>query len=142
MCLDYVDIETEKEVRYAYKLFNLKGFREYYPLAHKGTLWNILKAISLESYWILYTKFGKTYLMGQEYKSSKRKIKAGDGTRYKSGFHCFVNKVDAIACSTDEFGKNPILRVAVEDIVASGYQEGDVIVARKMRLIDKCQTDT
>ena len=136
MCLGRVDAETKKDVKYAYKIFNQIGYREYFPLVHKGKLWDLLKRISFELYWVLYTRFGKTYIPGQEYRSSKRKIKAGDGTIYRSGFHCFVNKVDAIACSIDEIGKRPVLKVAIEDIVASGYQEGDVIVARKMRLIE------
>jgi hypothetical protein len=144
MCLDRVDAKTKKDVKYAYKVFDTLRGKRYYPLAYEGALWRTLWYISFELYWFLYTRFGGTYDISHMYTSSKRRIKAMDGTRYRSGFHCFVNETDAkaysdVGCITE----TPIVKVAIEDIVASGEQDGlDVIVARKMRLIEECQTDT
>ena len=143
MCLDKVDKETRKDVRCAYKVFDTLCGKRYYPLAYEGMLWRTLMYISFELYWFLYTRFGRTYDICRVYTSSKRRIKAMDGTRYRSGFHCFVNETDAKAYSdVGGITETPIVKIAIEDIVASGYQEGDVVVARKMRLIEECQTDT
>ena len=138
MCLDRVDKETEEGVRYAYKAFDIICGKKYYPMAYEGRLWRILKSISFELYFFLYTRFGKTYDIEQVYTSSKRRIRADDGTKYPSGFHSYINETDAKAVS----GIFLIVKVAIEDIVASGDQDGDVIVARRMELIEECQTDT
>lgn len=142
MCLDKVDKKTKKDVRYAYKIFREIGHRKYYPIAYIGTLWKALRFISLGLYLFLYTTFVKCYRKGEVYTSSKRGIRAFDNTKYRSGFHCYVNKVDAFRQRDMYYSTRPVLKVRVEDIVASGDQDGDVVVARRMELIEECQPDT
>ena len=140
MCLDTVDKETKEGIRYAYKVFDTFYGKGYYPWAYEGRLWHILKSISFELYWILHIRFGMTYPIGRVYTSSKRRIKAMDGTKYPSGFHCYINETDAKACRDPIFDSNiRIVKVSLQDIVASGNQDGAVVVARRMELVEECE---
>ena len=138
MCLDIVDTETKGDVKYAYKVFIDAEYMRYYPAFYKGAIWRFLGDISLELGWYLYKRFVRPYEIEKWYTSTKRVIQADSGTLYPSGFHCYTSKHDAI------FGNPftahlPTLKIAIDDIVASGKQNGrSVIVARKMKLIEEC----
>jgi hypothetical protein len=145
MCLDRVDKTTKDGTKYAYKVFkSVNG--EYHNFIYHPLFLSLL-APTYDCLLTVLSKLAKPYKIGRWYTSSKRKICGCNKTKYPSGFHCFADKSAALTY-IGYFGDEVVIKVEVEDIVASGVQEGwdrygksksnQVIVARRMKPLEGC----
>lgn len=129
MCLDTVDKNTKKDVKYGYKVFHKLFQNELYPL------WNSLPK--------------KKHFKQIGWNIDRRKyfIRSSSDNGYECGFHIFENQNDACDYLVPDYFFSEIHKVEVKDIVASGTQlilcnNGNgkyinVIICKKFKILEE-----
>lgn len=75
------------------------------------------------------------YKLNKWYKASNKKLYGTYGKEYESGFHIFSSLDEAKSWKYFDFRELKVFKVEFKDVVATGKQDGKVIIAKKIKII-------